>query len=131
MIERLSKEWVSPIYVFFRTSPRIEYVDGRRAHIFECAAGRCRSKNSKNGRDVRRYLDKADAKSTSGLRRHAVKCWGAETVKSADDTKDLEAARAVLLKSKMRDGTITAEFERIGKSNVTYSHRQHTSTEAR
>jgi len=41
MIERLSKEWTSPIYVFFRMSPRIDYVDGRRTHIFECAAGRC------------------------------------------------------------------------------------------
>jgi hypothetical protein len=129
IIERLSKEWNSPIYVFFKTFPRIEYVDNRRAHIFECAAGRCRS--GKHGRDVRRYLDKSDAKSTSGLRRHAVKCWGAETVKSADGTKDLETARAVLLKSKLRDGTITAEFERMGKANVTYSHRQHTSTEAR
>ena len=128
LIERLSNEWTSPIYVFFRTSPRIDYVDGRRVHIFECAAGRCRCKN---GRDVRRYLDKGDARSTSSLRRHAVKCWGAETVKSADDTKDLEAARAVLLKSKLRDGTITAEFERIGKGKVTFSHRQHTSTEAR
>jgi hypothetical protein len=76
-------------------------------------------------------LDKGDAKSTSGLRHHAIKCWGAETVKSADDTKDLEAARTILLKSKLRDGTIMAEFERIGKGKVTYSHRQHTSTEAR
>ena len=128
MIERLSKDWTSPIYVFFRTSPRIECLDGRHVHIFECAAGRCRGKN---GRDVRRYLDKGDAKSTSGLRRHAKKCWGAETVKSADGTKDLEAARTILLKTNLHDGTITAEFERIGRGKVTYSHRQHTSTEAR
>jgi hypothetical protein len=128
MVERLSKEWTSPIYVFFRTSPRIEYVDDRRVHIFECAAGRCLGKN---GRDVRRFLDKGDAKSTSGLRRHATKCWGAETVKSADGTKDLEAARAVLMKTKLHDGTITAQFERIRRGKVTYSHRQHTSTEAR
>jgi len=128
MIERLSKEWTSPIYVFFRTSPRIDYVDGCHTHIFECAAGRCRGKN---GRVVHRYLDKGDAKSTSGLHRHAIKCWGAETVKSADGTKDLEAARTILLKSKLRDGTIMAEFERIGKGKVTYSHHQHTSNEAR
>jgi len=80
---------------------------------------------------VRRYLDKGDAKSTSGLRRHAIKCWGAEMVKSADGTKDLEAACTILLKSKLRDGTIMAEFEGIGKGKVTYSHRQHTSNEAR
>jgi len=103
-------------------------VDGRCTHIFECAAGRCRGKN---GRVVCRYLDKGDVKSTSGLRRHAIKCWGAETVKSADGTKDLEAARTILLKSKLRDGTIMAEFERIGKGKITYSHHQHTSNDAR
>jgi hypothetical protein len=128
MIEQLSNDWTSPIYVFFRTSPRIEYVDGHRVHIFECAAGRCRGKNE---RDIHQYLDEGDAKSTSGLCRHATKCWGAETVKSADGTKDLEAAHAVLLKTKLHDGTITAKFERIGKGKVTYSHCQHTLTEAR
>ena len=90
--------------------------------------GRCRGKN---GRDVRQYLDKGDAKSTSGLHQHATKCWGAEMVKLADGTKDLEAACAVLLKTKLHDGTITAEFEHIRRGKVTYLHRQHTSTEAR
>ena len=49
IIEQLSKEWTSSIYVFFRMSPHIDYVDSRCAHIFECAAGRCQSKN---GRDI-------------------------------------------------------------------------------
>ncbi|KAF8797538.1 hypothetical protein BYT27DRAFT_7219086 [Phlegmacium glaucopus] len=48
----------------------------------------------------------------------------------ADGTKDLEAAHAILLKMKLRDGTIAAEFEHIGRGKVTYLHRQHTSTEA-
>jgi len=52
-------------------------------------------------------------------------------VKSADGTKDLEAARTILLKLKLHDGTIMAEFERIGKGKVTYLHCQHTSNEAR
>ena len=52
-------------------------------------------------------------------------------VKSADGTKDLEAAHAVFLKTKLHDGMITAEFEHIGRGKVTYSHCQHTSTEAR
>ena len=103
-------------------------MEGCRIHIFECAAGKCQGKN---GRDVRRYLDKGDAKSTSGLCQHAMKCWGAEAVKAVDSTKDLEAACAVLLKTKLRDGTITAQFECIGRGKVTYSHRQHTATEAR
>jgi len=103
-------------------------VKGRRLHVFECAAGKCRGKN---GRDVRRFLDTGDAKSTSGLRRHAKNCWGNEAVEAADGTQDLDSARIVLAKTKLRDGSITAEFERIGKGKVTFSHRQHTSTEAR
>jgi hypothetical protein len=31
----------------------------------------------------------------------------------------------------LKDGSITAVFERLGKSRVTYSHRQHTKTEAK
>ncbi len=50
---------------------------------------------------------------------------------AADNTHGIDAAREVLAKSKLRDGSITAEFERIGKGKVTYSHRQHTKTEAR
>lgn len=103
-------------------------MEGRRVHAFECAAGKCRGKN---GRDVRRYLDTGDAKSTSSLRRHAKNCWGEEAVQAADNTEDLASARVILTKTKLRDGSITAEFERIGKGKVTYSHRQHTSTESR
>ena len=76
--------------------------------------------------DICQYLDKGDVKSTSGLCQHAAKCWGAEMVKSADATKDLEAAHVVLLKSKLHDGTITAEFECIGKGKVIFLHHQHT-----
>ena len=126
--ERLSKDWVSPIYVFFRKEPRVEYVKDRRVHVFECAAGKCRGKN---GRDVRRFLDTGDAKSTSGLRRHAKNCWGTDAVEAVDGMEDLASACLVLAKTKLRDGSITAQFERIGKEKVTFSHRQHTSTEAR
>jgi hypothetical protein len=73
----------------------------------------------------------SDAKSTSGLRRHAKKCWGDDAVEAADGMKDLESARTVLLKTKLRDGSITAQFEHAGKSKVTFSHRQHTTMEAR
>lgn len=127
-IERLSNEWVSPIYVFFRNEARVEYVNDRRLHVFVCAAQRCRGKN---GRDVRRFLDTGDAKSTSGLRRHAKKCWGTDAVEAADGTQDLESARTVLAKTKFRDGSITTQFQRIAKGKATFSHRQHTTTEAR
>ena len=126
--ERLSKKWTSPVYVFFRPNPRIEYIDGRRVHVFECCAKHCKGKH---GRDVRRFLDKGDEKSTGGLHRHAKNCWGEETVKAALNTRDLKAARKIIGQDKLKDGSITAAFERIGKGKVTYSHRQHTYTESR
>jgi hypothetical protein len=121
-------EWTSPIYVFFKTKPRIEYIDCRKAHIFECASGRCKARN---GRDVRRYQDKGDKNSTSNLRKHAKVCWGSDAVAAADATRDVEAARAALIKSGVHNGSITAEFERIGKGRVSFSTRQHTRTETR
>jgi hypothetical protein len=127
-IGQLSQKWTSPIYVFFKPTPRIEYKDGRACHIFECDANRCKGKN---GRDVRRFLDKGDANSTGNLRKHAKMCWGDEAVETAYATKDLDAARKVLIKSTVRDGSISAQFERIGKSKVTFSHREHTTTESR
>jgi len=122
------KEWSSPIYVFFKQTPRIEYVEGRRAHVFVCAAGHCKGKN---GRGVRRFLDKGDKKSTSNLRKHAKICWGSEAVDAANNTHDVDAAHEILLKAKVRDGSITAEFKRIGKGKVTFSTHQHTTAEAR
>jgi hypothetical protein len=35
---RLSKEWVSPIYVFFAPSPHIEHANDHCIHVFQCAA---------------------------------------------------------------------------------------------
>jgi hypothetical protein len=122
------KEWSSPIYVFFKKIPRIEYVEGRRAHVFTCASEHCKGKN---GRGVRRFLDKGDKKSTSNLRQHAKICWGSEAVEAADNTRDVDAAREILSKSKLRDGSITAEFKRIAKGKLTFSTRQHTTAEAR
>ena len=85
-----------------------------------------------NRRHIRRYLDTADGKSTSNLRHHAKLCWGDEVVTGADATKSYGAAREIVGKSLgMPDGSITAMFERVnGNGKVTYSHRQHTKTEA-
>lgn len=124
----MARKWFSPVYVFFKKTPRIEEKDGRRCHVFECIAGRCRGRN---GRHVYRYLDKGDANSTSNLLRHAKICWGTEAVEAATATRDLNAARDVLSKTKMRDGTILAEFQCISKDKVTYRHTQHTKSEAR
>lgn len=121
-------KWTSPIFVFFRTKPQIEYIDNQKAHVFQCASGRCKGCN---GRDVCRYQDKGDRNSTSNLWKHAKICWGEDAVASADTTCDVEAAHEVLIKSGLRDRSITGEFERIGKRKVTFSTRQHTKTETR
>ena len=128
-LKRLSKEWNSPIYVFFKPTPDIVYIKGRRVHVFECSAKCCMGKG--NGRMVRQYLDTGDAKSTGNLRKHAKICWGEEAVTAADNTKDVRAAREVPSKLKSVDSSITAAFERIAKDKVTYSHRQHTTAETR
>jgi hypothetical protein len=58
-------------------------------------------------------------------------CWGEEEVEAADRTKDVVAAHGAINVSKLKDGSLTAVFGRIGKAKVTYSHRQHNSTETR
>lgn len=73
---------------------------------------------------------KGDANSTSNLQ-HAKICWGTEAVAAATATHDLDAAQDVLARTKLQDGTILAEFQRISKDKVTYRHTQHTMTEAR
>ena len=87
-----------------------------------------------NRRHVRRYLDTSDGKSTSNLRRHAKICWGDDIVAGADAAKAHGAAREVVEKSlTIPDRSIAAMFERVkGDGKVTtYSHKQHTRTEAR
>ena len=123
----MSKKWVAPAYVFFKPSACVEYVEGRKAHVFECIATRCRCKS----RYVRHFLYTRDTSSTSNLRRHTKICWGDEVVKAADATGNLQTAREALSKKKGLNGSITAAFERIKKSNVTYSQRPYTKLETR
>jgi DNA-binding winged helix-turn-helix (wHTH) protein len=80
---------------------------------------------------VRRYLDTGDAKSMSNLRKHAKLCWGDMVVASADLTRSVQGAREALGKMKSVDSSITEAFQRAGKKNITYSHHQHTTSEAR
>ena len=130
-IERLVKEWTSPIYAFFQARPSAEIMNGRRCHEFICAATHCKGKGSRP-RIVRRFLDTGDAKSTSNLRKHAKRCWGADIVEKAADAKDLASIREGLAAAKkLKDGSITATFKRQGKGKVTFMVRQHTYQETR
>ena len=125
--ERLRKDWDAPIYVFFKPLPSIQYIQTRKAHVFECAAAQCHCRT----RFVRRFLDTSDAKSTSNLRRHAKVCWSDEAVEAADGTKDIKAACTALQSLKTVNGSITTAFQQLGERQVQYSHRQHTKFEAR
>jgi hypothetical protein len=129
-IERLLKHWNTPVYAFFKPTPAIDHSDGRRAHIFECSAKVCRGKG-KSPRHVRRYLNTSDSTSTSNLRRHAKICWGEDAVAAAGGVKNVYAARAVLAKPSLRNGSIAAAFERVGKANLIlpFPTRPHTKTE--
>lgn len=97
----------------------IHYVGSRRVHIFECLATNCKAKG-KNPRFVNRYLDKADARSTSNLRKHVKICWGADVVAAADKIKDLDAIRAVIERTDLKDGSLATAFEGMGKGKLTY-----------
>jgi hypothetical protein len=100
ILELLSKDWNSPIYVFFKPTPSIEYIKERHVHVFECNVKHCKGK--RNGRMVHCYLDTTDAKLTSNLCKHAKICWEEDIVAAADETQDVLAAREALGKMKIK-----------------------------
>ncbi|KAG2112007.1 uncharacterized protein F5147DRAFT_744660 [Suillus discolor] len=57
------KDWISPVYAFFDSTPKIVEENGQWAHIFK------------------RYLNKGDARSTGNMRKHIRSCWGEEVLK--------------------------------------------------
>ena len=121
------KRWDTPVYAFFKPFTTIDYINDRKAHIFECVATSCRQKS----RFVHRFLYTGDTSSTSNLCRHAKVCWGADAVVAADQTGGATTARKALANQSEVNGSITAAFKRAGKGKVTYSHRQHTMAESR
>ena len=60
---------------------------------------------------MRRYLDTSDAKSTGNMRKHARKCWGDETVASADSANNANEVRTTTVKGVLDPQSITAAFE--------------------
>lgn len=125
-LEQLSKDWNSPIYVFFKPTPSIKYIKEHCIHVFECNAKHCKGKG--NGHMVHYYFDTSDCKSTRNLCKHAKVCWGVETMATSDETWNVDAAHEAV--KKVKDGSITEDFERAAKGKVTYSHHQHTTTQS-
>jgi hypothetical protein len=95
--------------------------------MFQCAAQMCKHKL----RGVWRFLDKGDVKLTGNMQKHAKKCWGDDVVASADKANDANEVRQTTVKGSLDPQSIMATFERKGRDMVTYSHRQHTKSEAR
>ncbi|KAF9560223.1 hypothetical protein CPC08DRAFT_613634, partial [Agrocybe pediades] len=121
-IERMMEKWNTAIYALWYPVPDIGYDDGRRYHEFTCFKKSCKKK-------VRRFLDTKDATSTGNLHKHSRKCWGEDIVELALNTTSTKDAREALANCK--DGSVAEAFKIRGKPIVTYSHRQHTSTETR
>ena len=116
------------MYAFFRPTPLIEHINGRRCHTFICAAAHCKMASNK----VRRYLDTKDAKSTSNLRKHARRCFGEDAVAAADNAANADEVRRTTLASggTLRSESLTATFGRREGGSFTFSHRPHTTTES-
>lgn len=121
--EKKVRDWNAPIYAFFEPMPRVIEIEGRPAHVFKCNAHGCKA-------TIRRYMDTKDAGSTGNLRRHAKLCWGSEVVSAADDARNADEVRTKMCPG-LKDGSITAAFERKGKGKVTYSHHPHTRQETK
>ena len=85
----LSKDWMAPVYAFFEPTPEIGYVDKHRSHLFKCSAKGCNKR-------IGRFLDKADARSTSNLCKHVKSCWGEEIFMEADWEKNAGEVREEL-----------------------------------
>jgi hypothetical protein len=65
------------------------------------------------------------------MRKHAKRCWGAEIITSADNTKNANDVRDTTIKGILNLQMIMTAFERQDKDKVTFSHRQHMKTESR
>jgi uncharacterized DUF497 family protein len=118
------KDWILLVYDFFNPKPCIVTIEGLCAHEFKCLRKGCKA-------TICRYLDKKDARSTGNMWKHVRACWGKDVLVAADNAKDATEARTKIVGGFLQNGSITASFERKGKGQVTYSHRQHTRAETR
>jgi hypothetical protein len=123
-IEKAMKDWVSPIYAFFKPVLEINMIDGRAAHTFKGTARGCRTR-------IRRFLDTKDARSTGNMRKHVKKCWGEDVLSAADDAKNAVNARTTIVEPFKRNGSISEAFKQKRQGAAIFSHRQHTRTETK
>ncbi|KAF8328487.1 hypothetical protein F5887DRAFT_864088, partial [Amanita rubescens] len=125
LVERLMKDWTSPVYAFFHPKPKIEVIqvgdDKRYSHVFRCRGKGCKA-------TIRRFLDTKDSWSTGNMRKHVRSCWGLPALEAADSAANAAEVRTKIVPGILRDGSITEAFERKGKGK-TYSIRAHSRAE--
>ncbi|KAF8068607.1 hypothetical protein FPV67DRAFT_1414440 [Lyophyllum atratum] len=121
----MSKGWTLVAYTFYDPVPEIVYIKNHCAYEFSCLAKRCKYK-------CRHFLDKKDATSTGSLIKHIKSCWGMEVWDRAYlECGNADTARENVVKGFQKTGSIFKMFQRAGKQQVTYSHRQHTRAETK
>ncbi|KAJ7144097.1 hypothetical protein C8R44DRAFT_537739, partial [Mycena epipterygia] len=114
----------SGVYQFFEPPKLCEDNDGRSYQSFKCAAPKgCKSKVKTTSRyQTNKDGSKAaDRSSTSNLKKHAKKCWGADIVKARMQGVDTQA----------KDGGILSAFARANKRPVVAGDRTLTEAELR
>ena len=120
----MSKKWHAPVYAFFGSVPKIEYIKRRKCHTFVCSAISCTH-------EMHHFIGTSDSQSTGNMRRHVRKCWGKDALTKAYNAKTAEGACEQLGRVGLKDRSITAAFEQSGNRKVRYSHRQHMKAETK
>ena len=105
----MMKEWKSAIYAFYSPVPEIQYVAGRRCHIFKCLRKSCKHQ-------VQRFLNTADKGLMSNMWKHVKSCWGKDALNTAKEVVNLDIAHEVV-KNYTANGTITVAFN-VSQSGV-------------
>ncbi|KAF8232978.1 hypothetical protein L208DRAFT_1269165, partial [Tricholoma matsutake] len=109
-IARLHAIWHSAVYGFFKPKILIDYDNGHKYFLSMC---------SKIG--VHHYQDSQDQATTSNLKVHAMKCFGADGVNAIFNQSPSTAPSR----------SIFATFAHLGQKVVSFSHCAHTSDELR
>ena len=115
-IECLKKTWHLAVYSFFKNKVVIGYEEGRKYHLFKCAAKHCKGKGG-----IWCYQDLQDCVATSNLKMHAIKYFDADAVDAAFKMGPVTIPGA----------SIFASFAQLGQWAVSFSHQAHTSDETR
>src|SRR5882724_11685479 len=108
----MNKKWNAPIYAFFGTVLKIEYIKRRKCHTFVCSAIDFRH-------EVCDFIGTSIAQSTGKMCKHIKKCLGEEVLSRAYDIKNVDEAHEQLGGAGLKMGQSLqhlnkVEMERLG-----------------